>query len=305
MPRSFDDIYQIAPPAAVRRLTAFREAHPYRTHEREGMLYRVWDLGQPEEEALLFLPSGMGDGEVYFPYLLEMSRRRRCIAVSLPACKHMADFARQIHGIVSEDLGVRRVTVIGSAIGGLLAQVYARAYPKETAGLILLTTGAPCKELPDEDCLRWTSRRSLALRYRIAPFDVMRGQMGYQTFHQMCPEELQDSMTFWRAFISETYEHSVYKSQYINLNCIALPEIYRKKPFFQGDMAGWDGRVLILESAGDQYYGERERALLRGLYPGAVVEDIGPNGQFALMADETRLIARMEAFLDGKGGANP
>ena len=49
MPRSFDDIYQIAPPAAVKRLTAFRETHPCRTYEKEGMLYRVWDLGQGEE----------------------------------------------------------------------------------------------------------------------------------------------------------------------------------------------------------------------------------------------------------------
>ena len=304
MPRSFDYISQSAPPAAVKRLPAFRETHPCRTYEKEGMLYRVWDLGQGED-AVLFLPSGMGNGEIYFPYLLEMSRRRRCIAVSLPECKHMADFARQIHGILCEDLGIRRVTVVGSAIGGLLAQVYVRAYPEETEGLILCTTGAPCKDLPREDCVRWTSRKSLVLRYRIAPFDAMRGSMGYQTFEQMCPEELQDSMTFWRAFISETYEHSVYKKQYIHLNCIALPELYEKRPFAKGDLAGWGGRVLILESAGDQYYGERERALLRDLYPNAEVEDIGPHGQFALMADETRLIARMEAFLDGKGGAKP
>ena len=81
MPRSFDDIYQIAPPAAVKRLTAFRETHPCRTYEKEGMLYRVWDLGQGED-AVLFLPSGMGNGEIYFPYLLEMSRRRRCITMS-------------------------------------------------------------------------------------------------------------------------------------------------------------------------------------------------------------------------------
>ena len=303
MARSFEDIYQIAPPAAVKRLLAFREAHPCRTHEKEGMLYRVWDLGQGED-AVLFLPSGMANGEVYFPYLLEMSRRRRCVAVSLPACRHMADYARQIHGIVTEDLGIRRVTIVGSAIGGLLAQVYARAYPQETQALILCTTGAPCKELPDEDCVRWTSRKGLVLRYSIAPFEVLRGQMGYQTFHQMCPEELQDSQTFWRAFISETYEHYVYKKLYIDLNCRALPELYEKKPFFIGDMATWRGRTLILESEGDQYYGVRERSMLRALYPGAKVRDIGPHGQFALMADETSLCKIMENFLDeGEGKA--
>ena len=33
MARSFEDIYQIAPLPAVRRLTGFREAHPARTME--------------------------------------------------------------------------------------------------------------------------------------------------------------------------------------------------------------------------------------------------------------------------------
>ena len=297
MARSFEEIYQIAPEPAVRRLLAFREKYPFRIIEKEGMIYHVWDTGNGYgERAMVFLPSGMGHGEIWFPYLMDLGRDIRCIAFSLPECKHMQDFARQIHAIL-EDMGVKEIILVSTAIGGLIGQMFVRVYPLDTIGQVLCTCGAPCKELPDEDCLRWTARKGMALRYKLTPFEPMRQSMGYQTFHQMCPEELQDSMTFWRAFISETYEHYVYKKQYINLNCVALPEIYAKKPFEIGDMDDWKGKTLILESSGDQYYGQRERKLLKKLYPGAQVEEIGDMGQFALMARESEIIARLREFI--------
>ena len=83
----------------------------------------------------------------------------------------------------------------------------------------------------------------------------------------------------------------------MSLNCRALPDIYEKKPFRVGDMEGWMGKTLIMESEGDHYYKERERALLKGLYPGAQVENIGPLGQFALMAREKENIALIRTFL--------
>ena len=238
----------------------------------------------------------MGHGEIWFPYLMDLGRDIRCIAFSLPECKHMQDFARQIHAIL-ENMGVKEIILVSTAIGGLIGQMFVRMYPLDTIGQVLCTCGAPCKELPDEDCLRWTARKGMALRYKLTPFEPMRQSMGYQTFHQMCPEELQDSMTFWRAFISETYEHSVYKKQYSTLNGVALPEIYAKKPFEIGDMDDWKGKTLILESSGDQYYGQRERELLKKLYPGAQVEEIGDMGQFALMARESEIIARLREFI--------
>ena len=57
--------------------------------------------------------------------------------------------------------------------------------------------------------------------------------------------------------------------------------------------------MAAVESEGDQYYKEQERALLRGLYPGAQVEDVGPLGQFSLMAREKENIALIRAFVRG------
>jgi len=297
MARSFEDIYQIAPESAVRRLTGFRDAHPARTMEKGGMIWRVWDLGRESETAMVFVPSGMGHGEIWFPYLQDLCVDMRCIAVSLPECKKMEDYARQLHDLLTEDLGVKKVVLVGTAIGGMITQTYLRMYRDEVIAQVLICCGAPCKELPDADCTRWLERKKLIPRYTFMPFDVMRGQMGYQTFDLMCPEEYQDGLQFWRAFISETYEVYVYKKQYINLNCRALPDIYAKKPFYQGDMEGWGGKTLIMESEGDTYYMEGERELLKKLYPGARVENIGAMGQFAVMAREKENIALLREFI--------
>ncbi len=296
MGRSFSDIYAIAPQKAVDILEAFRATHPVRNRDKGGYLWRYWDLGEGER-AMVFLPSGMGHGEIWFPYLQDLCVDVRCIALSLPECKTMEEYAKCIHDLLVEDLGVKEVILVGSAIGGLITQTFLRLYRQMVIGNVLVTCGAPCKQLPDEDCVRWTQRKKLVMRYTFTPFDPMRQQMGYQTFDQMCPEEYQESMKFWRAFISETYEHHVYKKQYINLNCRALPDIYARKPFDVGDMDGWTGKTLILESEGDNYYGERERGLLKDLYPGAQVVQLGKLGQFSLMANEKQNISTLRSFV--------
>lgn len=296
MARSFEDIYQIAPESGVRRLTGFREAHPARSIDKDGRIWRVWDLGRGAR-AMVFIPSGMGHGEVFFPYLTDLCINMRCIAVSLPECRTMEEYARRLHALLTEELGVEEVVLAASGIGGLVSQTYLRMYREEVIGQVLITCGAPCRQLPDEDCVRWINRKKMIMRYTLTPFDPMRAQMGYQTFDQMCPEDMQEGMQFWRAFISETYEYYVYKKQFIDLNCRALPDIYEKKPFSVGDMQGWTGRTLIMESEGDHYYKERERALLRELYPDAQVENIGPLGQFALMAREKENIAIIREFI--------
>ena len=62
-------------------------------------------------------------------------------------------------------------------------------------------------------------------------------------------------------------------------------------------MDGWQGKTLIMESEGDSYYKEGERELLKKLYPGARVEDIGFMGQFAIMAREKENISLMREFI--------
>lgn len=292
--RSIENIYQIAPPNALNRLLGFRERVPVRNHSIGKNLYPVWDIGQGER-AMVFLPSGMGNGEIFFPFLTELSADIRCVAISLPACKTMDEYAREIHQLLQE-LGVSKLILVGHAIGGILAQVYARLYPEQVEGLALCMSGAPCRGLSTACSEKWTRRRKVYLRYRIAPFNNMKQRMAFQAFYNMCPPELEDNLMFWRAYIAETYDYKVYKAQYLHLNFLAVPEIYTRLPFYPGDMQGWNGRVLLVEADGDQYYAEEEKAALRSLYPSAQIQRLGHAGQLALQADEREAVLLLRAF---------
>lgn len=293
--RSVEDIYQIAPESALKRLLGFRERVPAQTHEIGKNLYPIWDMGRGERAAV-FIPSGMGHGEVWFPYMVELSAQIRCVAISLAVQKTMEDYCRDIHELLAR-LGIKRAVLIAHAIGGLIAQMYVRMYPGEVESLVLCMSGAPAKGLSKEATLKWTERRKLVPSLTFSPFNTMKSNMAYKTFYSMCPPETEDSLLFWRAYITETYEHYVYKKQYINLNCRAIPDIYEKLPFEKGDLAAWPGKVLLFEAENDQYYPEEEKQLLKELYPNARVESIGNAGQLAMLAEERKAAQIMREFI--------
>ncbi len=294
--RSLDTIYQIAPPAAYKRLQGFREAVPPRTYDVGKDMYRVWEIGSGSRAAL-FLPSGMGHGEIWFPYLTELSSSIRVIAISYPAKKTFEAYCQQIHELLRR-LEVEKVILVGHAIGGLLAQTYVRLYPDEVEGMVLCMTGAPAKGLNTEDRNKWYERRKMFKNYLLSPFDPLRARMAYRTYYNMCTPELEEELLFWRAFIAETYEYHIFKKQHMYLNLRAVPDLYRRLPFDQEDLKDWPGRVMILQAEKDQYYSENEKQRLRDLYPNAQVEELVAAGQMALLADERHAIGLMRDFFD-------
>lgn len=296
--RAFDQLYSIAPEAAVQRLSGFRERVPMRNIDIGKNIYPVWDIGQGPRAAV-FLPSGMGHGEIWFPYMMELSGQMRCVAISLAVNNRIEDYCKDIHELL-ERLGVKRVCLIAHAIGSLIAQTYVRMYPEQVESLVLCMAGAPAKGLSKDVAERWIRRREIGKKLRFNPFfNTMKPRLAYQTYESMCPPELEESLVFWRAFISETYQNFVYKKQYIALNCVAIPDIYERLPFDVGDLDNWQGKILLIDADGDHYYSDDEKAALRRLYPAARIEKLGSAGQFSLQADERRAIGIIRDFIKG------
>ncbi|MDQ2808338.1 MAG: hypothetical protein M3Z04_15705, partial [Chloroflexota bacterium] len=64
-----------------------------------------------------------------------------------------------------------------------------------------------------------------------------------------------------------------------------------------GDLAGWPGRVLILESAADPVVSRAGRAALRACYPQAQVRTFAGSGHAGSLARRGEYIAAIAAFL--------
>ena len=299
MARSFEVIYSYAPKAAVSRLETFRARFPYRNMEHHGQIYRVWDVCDARNSsfAAVYLPSGLGTGEIWFPYMLYNRMDVRSIALSLAADEDPLVLVRA-WGELLKEMGVQKCVLIGQSIGGLLAQIMAKEFPEMVLGLCLPTCGCPSETLSQEVRDTWQLRRKLKRRMSWRSFTTRdRLKMASEMFNAMCPEDYQESQAFWSAFIEETFDEYVYKDQYVAVNTQMVPNIYSNIFLKPSDFSD-ELKVLILPSQGDRTFGEKERGELIKMFPQAQVSDIGRFGAFAMQIDEDRLTEIICGFIN-------
>ncbi len=67
---------------------------------------------------------------------------------TLPELVSVADYARAVHAIVTEELRLERPIIAGHSLGGLIALQMGLDYGSELGGLILVGTGARMRVLP-------------------------------------------------------------------------------------------------------------------------------------------------------------
>jgi pimeloyl-ACP methyl ester carboxylesterase len=297
MARSFEQIYADAPKAAVGRLLAFRERYIPKYEEHHGKLYRVWDVNEAKEPAgtVVFLPSAMGHGEIWFPFMLEMRDQYRLIAISLADDEDPEELTGALLDILT-GFGVDEMIIASNSVGGLLAQIMAQKAPERVKGLALMMTGCPGEDLSPAIRQNWELRRKLRRRFRFQSYSPgQKLSMANNVFDSICPEKYRDNSTFWLGYIEETFAEAVYKSQHIAINTALVPNIYSNYRLTSGSFDD-SLAVLIAESDDDKLYSPEEKACLKALYPRAEVKDLGDGGQFALQLQESLVTEILSAF---------
>ena len=303
MARSFEQIYAEAPKPAIGRLLAFRERYAPHYEEYGGKLYKTWDINeaqlpQGEERTIVFFPSAMGHGEIWFPYMLELRDKARVIAFSLADDEEPEALAAAFLQILS-NIGVDKMMIAANSVGGLLAQIMAAKEPDRVVALALMMTGCPAEDLDFATKQNWERRRKLKRRLRFQSYSPgHRLGMASSIFEATCPEQYKDSATFWMGYIEETFADAVYKAQHVAINADLVPNIYAKYEFTAEDFTR-DMPVLIMESQSDNLYSAKERACLKDVFPQARVEEMGDAGQFALQLHEQRATEILADFVKG------
>jgi len=228
MARSLEQIYAYAPEAARQRLAAFRQRYPAKIMDCRTGMYRYWDIDDAKTGnlPLVFLPTGLGHGEMWFPYLLEGRYFTRCIAFSLADAADVTSLANEYLSMLS-DLGVSRFVLVAQSVGGLVAQVMASIAPDRVTGLCLITSGAPAKDLPAPIRARWVARKKVRLKMRLQGFGPnMRLALAGRMYSALCPERFEETQTFWPAYFEETFLEYMYKKMHLNFNTGVIPSVY-------------------------------------------------------------------------------
>lgn len=102
---------------------------------RDWGAIRVGDHGP----ALVMIPGTLGRADIFWQQITALSGQARILALSYPASGGIADWAGDIATMIA-DQGMQGAVVLGSSLGGYLAQYVTASTPDLVAGLVAANT---------------------------------------------------------------------------------------------------------------------------------------------------------------------
>ncbi|MCB1359909.1 MAG: alpha/beta fold hydrolase [Rhodobacter sp.] len=117
---------------------AFLARFPESRVDLDGRDWGLIDTGGTGA-VFLFLPGTLGRSDVFFQQIEPLAADMRVLAVSYPDSGGVIDWAASLVTLLDR-LGIGRVCVLGSSLGGYLAQYFAGTYPDRVQHLFAANT---------------------------------------------------------------------------------------------------------------------------------------------------------------------
>ena len=145
----------------------FSRAHPETRMQLNGRDWGVIDVGHGP--VLLLIPGTLGRADIFWQQIEALSDRLRVVAVSYPATGDIAEWNDDILALL-DSLGIDTACVLGSSLGGYLAQYLAGNNPQRFPRLIAANTLHSVAGLD--------TRMPYALDLQAAPIEDLRAGFG-------------------------------------------------------------------------------------------------------------------------------
>lgn len=121
---------------------AFAARQPETQFDRDGRIWGVIDTGaRPGDDrpVLLLLPGTLGRADIFFQQIDALAPRLRIIAVSHPGSGRLTDWIADLVALM-DARGVPKAAVLGSSLGGYMAQMLAALHPDRVVHLFAANT---------------------------------------------------------------------------------------------------------------------------------------------------------------------
>ena len=277
---SFADLADRVEPAQRQAFLDFRAAHPPRTLEVDGQSWEYIVMGAGPE-TVLFLPGTTGSADIWWQQMTALAPDFRVISVTYPAADGLEGLSRGVLAILDAE-GVTRAHVVGSSLGGYLAQYLLRTHPDRVERLVLGNT------FPPNDVLRAKNEGLIRLLPWLPEWLVM------HFLRQSIETNLYPASgysEFLRAYLLEQVSGRLSKAQVI---ARARADIEAFEP---PDPAALGVPVLIIEADNDPLVEPALRAQLKATYPTATVHTLHGVGHFPYFSAADQYTPLLQAFL--------
>jgi len=265
-------------------LQRFRATQPLRRRVVDGVRWEFLACGQGAD-SLLLLPGALGWAETAFHFITAFAPTWRVLSVSYPAgLRALGPCLDGLHELLQAE-GQGPVSVVGGSYSGVVAQFLVERHPAAVKRLILAHTGVPTRR-------QALAARALLLLLRLLPMPVIHA-LGRGLIGAFLPQT-GPMQAFWRRYFYEIIP-SFTRADLLARLAISLDAARAGLP---PGPSGWQGPVLIVQSAHDALVPPAQQTALAARFPQAWVRTLDGHGhQDALVAPHT-IIALYRDFLE-------
>jgi len=252
--KTFEEIYSDVPAEQRDALRTFRAEHPLKQVTINNTEWTYHTAGDGEA-TVLWLVGGLKKADAAYRSIPLLADDFSIIAPDYPAVNSMQEICDGLAGILQAE-GVASIYVLSGSFGGMIAQEFVRQYPQYVAKLVLSTTTPP-------DSSQSERYQQLLTMVEAAPEDLVRQQAETQFFSIIAPPN--SEAEFYRAYLHELFQQRLSKDDIASTYRAILD--FMAQEYAPGDLADWDGQLLILDSDNDETFQEDARQRMYGLYP--------------------------------------
>lgn len=238
-------------------------------------------------QAMLLLPGALGTAETSFEYILAFESSYRVVSVSYPSSIRSVE--PLVQGVIDilDAQQIDRAHVIAGSYSGFIAQCLVRQFPTRVQSLVLSDVGVPRPE-------RVPRTKAMLLAASIKPWSAMKAMLRFANriaLPKQTPEHI-----FWRGYFDAAIE-SITPDD-LTARLAVTMDFDSCCTFTPSDLDHWEGRILVVDSEGDQFFPAAERAAVRNLYPGARVHTFLGGGHSGTLDQAAEHIAVYRDFLE-------
>lgn len=262
------------------------ETHPIQSAQVGAAQGWSWLDSRTGNETIILLPGFMGEAETSFLYVLALETHFRVISLTYPPS--IGQVQTLCDGLVAllDGLGLQQATFLGGSSSGFVAQALVRQHPARVNRLILTHTG-----LPNPQHARKASMYLGLLR--LLPFGLIRWLMQVSMLAYFPRPSC--SHVFWRAHFQEVIRRQTRAA--LSNRFALLQDFHSHYRFLPADLAGWPGKILLMEMSRDRLTTPHEQAAMRALYHQADLHVFPQTAHYAAVESPDEQIRVIKAHL--------
>lgn len=273
---SFGELYSRVDPEILSSLVEFRQEYSLKSIEVGGIEWAYLSLGDGPE-TIIFLHGMTGAYDIWWQQMEALQDDYQVISVTYPAVNSLREMERGVMRILEAE-GVDSFYVVGSSLGGYLAQYLVSLHPHGVLGAVFANTFPPNDIIAEKN-------RTIGVMLPYLPEWLVMNFLSDSMRESVYPASGHSELVL--AFgLEQTYGRMSKAQTLGRFHCVV-------EPFETPNMSGLGIPVLIIEADNDPLVELELREQLKDTYPSAEVITLN-NGHFPYLSMPVEYTAYLE-----------